>query len=74
MGMRIDEKEDLINEMCNRYGLELSYSWGRYYISVSGGFSKWQDITTFGREELDGWDVVRIEEVVLGCVFDSGAW
>lgn len=72
--MRIDEKEDLIHDMCDRYGLELSYAWGIYYISVSNTFSKCKDITKFSRADLEGWGISRIEEVVLGCVLDSGVW
>ena len=72
--MRIDEKEDLIDDMCDRYGLSFSYAWGRYYISVSDTFSEILSYISFSREELEGWEVDRVEELVVAYVIVSEIW
>lgn len=72
--MRIDEKEDQIYQMCVQYGLKFSYAWGHYYVSVGDDLAEVLSFVSFSREELEGWGVDRIEEVVLGVVFESGVW
>lgn len=57
----IDQKEDLLYELCDRYGLACEYAWGTYHIS--------KDTHADGavtRTELSSWDADRIEEVVVG--------
>lgn len=66
MRLRIDQKEDLLHELCGRYGLELEYAWGIYHISkgpVSGFIA---------RTELHEMSADRIEETVLRYVLLAG--
>lgn len=76
--MRIDQKEDKISDICKVYGLTFEYAWGKYYISVpvSYGILSFNPSTmiVFSREDLDGWGVDRVEEMVLAYVIESGMW
>ena len=76
--MRIDEKEDQIKDICDRYGLTFDYAWGKYYISVKPGEGvlslDFNSFITFSRGELEGWEVDRVEELVVAYVIVSGVW
>jgi hypothetical protein len=66
--MRVDQKEDLIRDLCDEYGLTFDYAWGRYYLSGVGR------VIAFYRDELEGWGPDRIEEAVMAFVIESGVW
>ena len=72
--MRIDEKEDLLDSLCDRYGLSFSYAWGHYFISASDQFTDMRSYVSFRREELEGWGPGRIEETVIAYVIESEMW
>jgi hypothetical protein len=72
MTLRIDQKEELIRELCEQYGLSFMYTWGRYYISVNGKEESW--IIDFTRVDLSLWDSDQIEEKVLSLVLRYGLW
>jgi hypothetical protein len=73
MTLRIDQKEELIRELCEQYGLSFMNTWGRYYISVKKG-RKESWIFDFTRVDLSLWDSDQIEENVLSWVLRSGLW
>jgi hypothetical protein len=52
----IDQKEDLLYELCDRYGLACEYAWGTYHISNG----------VITRTELHEMSADCIEETVLG--------
>jgi len=58
----IDQREDLLHELCGRYGLELEYAWGTYHISKGPASG------VITRTELREMSADRIEEAVLGYV------
>lgn len=74
MRLRIYHKEDLLHELCGRYGLELRYSWGTWCISggsVSG--SIYSSVSRFiVRTELHEMSADRIEETVLRYALLAG--
>lgn len=71
MTRRIDQKEDRIGELCDQYGLDFEYAWGKYYI---GARSDWDStsVIIFSRQDLSEWDEDRIEEIVLEYVLLAG--
>ena len=76
MTRRIDEKEELLYGLCAVYGLDFEYSWGKYWVSVPmpvdvQSFDR-NPVLIFTRDDLDGWDAVHIEEMVIRIVLEYG--
>jgi hypothetical protein len=76
--MRIDEKEERIKEICDRYGLIFDYAWGKYYISVPVDYdflsTDPSTVIWFSREDLGVWGVDRVEELIIAYVIEFGVW
>lgn len=76
--VRVDEKEDRIKEICDGYGLTFDYAWGKYYISVPVNYDILSPdpnaVIWFSRSDLEGWEVDRVEELVIAYVIESGMW
>lgn len=77
MTERIDQKEDMVGELCDRYGLDFQYAWGKYFIAAkvdygATGLFDSNSVLTFSRHDLSGWDKDEIEGIVLGYVLLEG--
>lgn len=68
--MRVDEKEDWLRELCDRYGLWFDYGWGYYYVSVLETASTSQLLIS--RYTLDSSSLEQIEQTVLEYVLLNG--
>lgn len=68
--MRVDEKEDWLSELCDRYGLWFDYGWGYYYVCVVGIPVKSQLLIS--RYTLSSSTLEQIEQTVLEYVLLNG--
>jgi hypothetical protein len=69
--MSIDQKEELIEGLCEQYGLECSYSWGRFHIWGMGQCYR-VVVDDFNHVDLSLWSAEQIEERVVGWALESG--
>lgn len=78
--MLIHQKEELLEELCKKFNLQWSFSWGNYFISnlypVPHGNSIYmleinKTIKMFSRVDLDSWSTDKIEALILECALAS---
>jgi len=73
--MRVDEKEEWLYELCKKYGLQVEYSWGVYYIGfrvkINNNPDSHRDLVLM-RLDIETTQLEVIEEIVLGYVLDNG--
>lgn len=71
--MRIDEKEEFIQELCTKLGLDFTYSWSKYWVTTIIGndpLSGYSAGISFTREELEEWGTDNIEFRILSLYIE----